>query len=184
MMKQEFYLIGLLVILIAFAATVAADQLPSEMSSTANNENIVFGSSATNTIDKKSPLNSYESPYGHMVHMNLSGTEIHHYCKIGESSNIFATCLLFDDDSSDANLIGIEFAISKNAYLALPEEEKPYWHSHDKETITQANLSFPELTQDEAKKMMEVIPETYGKGIFVWNPADRIPQSSLLPHNH
>lgn len=183
MMKQEFYLIGLLVILIGFAALGAADQLPSEMISTGNNENIVFGSSATNTIDKKSPLDSYKSPYGHMVHMNLSGTEIHHYCKIGESSNIFATCLLFDGDSSDANFIGIEFAISKNAYLSLPEEEKPYWHSHDKETITKSNLSFPELTQDETIKMMEVIPETYGWHLIVGNPADKIP-SSLLPHNH
>jgi hypothetical protein len=154
--------------------------------STANNENIVFGSSATNTLDKKSPLDSYESPYGHIVHMagNLSGTEIHHYCKIGEINNISATCLLFDDDSPTANLIGIELAISKNAYLALSEEEKPSWHDHDKETITQANLSFPELPQDEAKKMMKVITYSYGKQINVWNPADRVPPSSLLPQNH
>jgi hypothetical protein len=156
------------------------------INSTVNNENIVFNSSATNTLDKKSPLDSYESPYGHIVHMagNLSGTEIHHYCKIGEINNISATCLLFDDDSLDANFIGIEFAISKRAYLVLPEEEKPSWHDHDKETITQANLSFPELHQDEAKKMMKVITDTYGKQITVWNPADRVPPSSLLPQNH
>jgi hypothetical protein len=153
--------------------------------SKANNENIVFGSSATNTLDKKSPLDSYESPYGHIVHMggNLSRTEIHHYCKIGQINNISATCLLFDDDSPNANLIGLEFAISKSAYLALPEEEKPSWHDHVKETITQASLSFPELPQDEARKMMKVILDTYGKEINVWNPTDR-PPSSLLPQNH
>jgi hypothetical protein len=186
MMKREFYLIYLLVILTGFASLVAADQLPSEMVSTANNENVVSGSLATNALDKKSPLDSYESPYGHIVHMagNLSGTEIHHYCKIGESSNLSATCLLFDDDSPNAKLIGLEFAISKNAYLALPEEEKPNWHSHPKETITQANLSFPELSQDEAKKMMKIITDTYGRQITVWNPADRVPPSSLLPQNH
>jgi Protein of unknown function (DUF1264) len=185
MMKQEFYSIYLLVIIMGFAALVA-DQLLSEIASTANNENVAFGSLATDTIDKKSPLDSYESPYGHIVHMagNLSGTEIHHYCKIGESSNISATCLLFDDDSPNANLIGIELAISKNAYLALSEEEKPNWHSHPKEIITQTNLSFPELSQDEAEKMMKVITDTYGKQITVWNPADRVPPSSLLPQNH
>jgi hypothetical protein len=186
MMKQEFYLIYLLVILMGFAALVVADQLPSGMVSTSNNGNIVLGLSATNTIDKKSPLDSYESPYGHIVHMagNLSGTEIHHYCKIGESSNLSATCLLFDNDSPNANLIGIELAISKSTYLTLSEEEKPNWHSHPKEIITQTNLSFPELSQEEAKKMMKVITDTYGKQITVWNPANRVPPSSLLPQNH
>jgi hypothetical protein len=39
----------------------------------------------------------------------------------------------------------------------------------------------PQLPQDEAKKMMKVILDTYGMQINVWNPTDGIPPSSLLP---
>lgn len=39
-------------------------------------------------------------------------------------------CLIFDSDTPGARLIGIEYVIPEETFVALPDEEKKYWHSH------------------------------------------------------
>ncbi|KAJ9121999.1 hypothetical protein QFC24_004582 [Naganishia onofrii] len=39
-------------------------------------------------------------------------------------------CLIFDSDTPGARLIGIEYVVPEETFLALDDEEKRYWHSH------------------------------------------------------
>ena len=42
-------------------------------------------------------------------------------------------CLLYDSLEKNARLIGVEYMVSENLFLTLPEEEKKLWHSHEYE---------------------------------------------------
>jgi hypothetical protein len=42
-------------------------------------------------------------------------------------------CVIFDRNAPDARLIGIEYIITEERFLGLPEDEKRLWHSHDYE---------------------------------------------------
>jgi hypothetical protein len=54
--------------------------------------------------------------------------EAHHYCS--HLNEEVRQCILYDSDSPNARLIGVEYIISRRLFEALPEEEKKYWHSH------------------------------------------------------
>lgn len=38
------------------------------------------------------------------------------------------TGVIYDSDKADARLIGIEYVVNEEVFVALPEEEKKYWH--------------------------------------------------------
>ncbi|KAK0522275.1 hypothetical protein OC835_002696 [Tilletia horrida] len=70
-------------------------------------------------------------------------TSTYHYCAClppEKTSQGHATpahgmrqCLLYSDSSKDAKLIGVEFLLEEADFLALDEDEKKLWHSHQHE---------------------------------------------------
>ena len=56
----------------------------------------------------------------------------------------------------------------------LPEAEKKYWHYHKIE-VARAHATFPDLTQEEAAKILPAVHETYGKVIYFQKPEDKYP---------
>jgi Protein of unknown function (DUF1264) len=50
--------------------------------------------------------------------------EAHHYCKVVNQD--FMQCILFDGNTPQANLNGIEYIISEKLFNNLPSEEKRY----------------------------------------------------------
>ncbi len=62
--------------------------------------------------------------------------------------------------------IGFEYIITVEQYNELPEKEKKYWHYHKTE-FPRAEVRLPDLTKEEAEKLMPVLNETYGKVIYV-----------------
>ena len=60
--------------------------------------------------------------------------EAHHFCR--QVNEDFAQCALFDGNSEDANLNGIEYIISARVFDQLPVEERPYWHPHNGEILS------------------------------------------------
>lgn len=103
----------------------------------------------------------------HFYSGNLSGQYIaHHYCK--EVSLGFQQCLLTDHNDPDAKIIGTEFVISKELFEALPEEEKPLWHSHFYE-VKSGLFVAPDLTEEEEWRMLEKLITTYGKVVDVYH---------------
>jgi hypothetical protein len=82
--------------------------------------------------------------------------------------------LLFDSDDPSAHNIGTETIISPEIYSKLPEEEQLYWHHHQEE-IPLVDAKLPGLSEDEIKKIVAAIEDTYGKVIIFWNPGDPAP---------
>ncbi|KAJ1029641.1 hypothetical protein NDA13_002884 [Ustilago tritici] len=57
-----------------------------------------------------------------------------HYCSCNSSGDHFQ-CLIYESDEPDAKLIGVEYMVSEDVFLQLPEDEKKYWHSHVHEVM-------------------------------------------------
>lgn len=58
-----------------------------------------------------------------------------HYCSCSSAGDRFQ-CLIYDSNEPDARLIGVEYMISEEKFMQLPEEEKKYWHSHVHEVMS------------------------------------------------
>ena len=50
--------------------------------------------------------------------------ESHHYCD--QVNEDLAQCVLYDGNTDDARLHGVEYIISEKLYATLPDEEKPF----------------------------------------------------------
>jgi Protein of unknown function (DUF1264) len=103
--------------------------------------------------------------------------EAHHYCK--QVNEDFAQCSLFDGNTKDANLIGIEYIISETTFQTLPSKERKYWHPHNYEILS-GQLVGPGLPAAAEKQFMKEKMNSYGKTWHVWNTEDNgKPQDSL-----
>ncbi len=91
--------------------------------------------------------------------------EAHHYCT--QVNEDFMQCTIYDSNSKDAKLIGIEYIISPKLFATLPEEERLFWHSHPYE-IKSGQLTAPGLPESAEHELMEKLVGTYGKTIHTW----------------
>lgn len=92
--------------------------------------------------------------------------EAHHYCK--QVNEDFAQCVLFDGNTRDANLNGIEYIISERLFNTLPKGEKKYWHPHNYEILS-GQLVAPGIPAMAEKSLMKDKLNSYGKTWHVWN---------------
>jgi uncharacterized protein DUF1264 len=44
--------------------------------------------------------------------------------------------VLFDGNTKDANLIGIEYIVSERLFESLPADEQRFWHPHNCESLS------------------------------------------------
>lgn len=104
--------------------------------------------------------------------------EAHHYCH--QVNEDFAQCVLFDGNTKDANLNGVEYIISEKLFETLPAEEKKYWHPHNGEILS-GQLVAPGIPEAAERSFMEKQMNSYGKTWHFWNtggehaPRDRLP---------
>ena len=104
--------------------------------------------------------------------------EAHHYCR--QVNEEFAQCALYDANTADANLNGIEYIISERLFDALPEEEKQYWHPHNFEILSGALIA-PGLPDAAEEALMKGKINSYGKTWHTWSSrpfggtGDRLP---------
>eukprot|EP01133_Synstelium_polycarpum_P007718 gene7718-9039_t len=86
-------------------------------------------------------------------------------------------CLLYDGDSSDAKLIGVEYIISEALFNSLPVDERKYWHSHKYEVESGLlALNFKSMVPNALENrsempLMKKLVNTYGKSWQLW-PTD------------
>ena len=92
--------------------------------------------------------------------------EAHHYCH--QMNQDFAQCVLFDGNTKDANMNGVEYIISEKTFESLPEAEKKYWHPHDGEILS-GQLVAPGIPKVAEKSLMKSKMNSYGKTWHVWN---------------
>lgn len=128
-------------------------------------------------IQYKTPINQLEIYLDgfHFANGNMkSQTEAHHYCqKLNED---VTQCVMYDGNTKDAKITGVEYIISEKLFKTLPEEEKKLWHSHVYE-VKSGQLIAPGLPELAENELMEEIVSTYGKIFHTWhtNMGDELP---------
>ncbi len=143
------------------------------MMKTASTPSSTQTANTTTSNAASSPAQGFALHIDAKKHINeLPDAVVHHFCK--NLSKEVIQCLLFDGDDPNAHNIGTETIISPQMYAKLPEEEQLYWHHH-KEEIPLVDAKLPGLSEDEIKKVVAAIEDTYGKVIIFWNPGDAAP---------
>lgn len=104
--------------------------------------------------------------------------DVHHFCR--QVNQDFAQCALFDGDSKDANLNGIEYIISEKLFETLPKGEKQYWHPHNYEILS-GTLVAPGIPQVAEKELMQDKINSYGKTWHTWNTGTGTQSPDELP---
>ena len=74
-------------------------------------------------------------------------------------------------------LAQVEFIISKDQYMKLPQRERSNWHNHAVELTPERGMpSCVSLPQGvECGKLVETLQGTYGKVVTLWDPSDAVP---------
>ena len=76
-------------------------------------------------------------------------------------------CQLYDSNSPNATLIGVEYMITTHAYNQLPAREQPNWHYHKEEFApNRAHPKFPLLAEQQQNATLKKLEESYGKVIL------------------
>jgi hypothetical protein len=144
---------------------------------------------ATSSSAAAKPVDGYNLPQGHLNAVRHvfddPSLRIEHFCK--PNDKIMMVCQLYDSNSANATLIGIEYIITQQQYDSLPDREKPYWHAHREEfSPNRADPMMPELTPEQAQAEMAKMLPTWGKVIITWMPGDDMPsfppQVQLVDH--
>ena len=92
--------------------------------------------------------------------------EAHHYCSIVNED--VTQCIIFDGNTRQAKLMGVEYIVSRNTYQTLLPEEQALWHSHAYE-VTSGELISPGVPKAAEHAFMEKMASTYGKTWHTWN---------------
>jgi hypothetical protein len=100
--------------------------------------------------------------------------EAHHYCN--QVNEDFAQCVLFDGNTKQANMNGVEYIISEKLYQGLPADERKYWHPHNYEILS-GQLVGPGLPDAAEKAFMKKKLNSYGKTFHFWmtDSGDKLP---------
>lgn len=112
--------------------------------------------------------------------------EAHHYCR--QVNGDLLQCVIFDGNTADANLIGVEYIISERLYDGLPDGEKQNWHPHNFEILS-GQLVAPGLPTVAEKAMLKLLMNSYGKTWHTWHtgrpdgkgkPGDQLPMGDAM----
>ncbi|KAL9237861.1 hypothetical protein vseg_012359 [Gypsophila vaccaria] len=124
---------------------------------------------ATAAVQNFGPINKIHQHlcafhfYGHDMTRQV---EAHHFC--GHQNEEMRQCLIYDSPEPDARLIGLEYIISENLFMTLPDTEKRMWHSHEYE-VKSGVLFFPGLVPGAIQRQdLAKVAQTYGKTIHFW----------------
>ncbi len=136
----------------------------------------VLGAGAA-VLQTKAPLNAMDLYLdGFHFYADDMGRPVraHHYCT--HLTEDLHQCTIFDGNSDQARLIGIEYIISERLFTQLPEDEKRLWHSHHYET-TSGLLVMPGIPEAVETVAMRMLANTYGKTWHTW----QIDRGDTLP---
>lgn len=136
------------------------------------------GSAALQTDDPLDQMDVYLVGFHPMKEEPAHQLEAHHFCR--QVNEDFAQCVLFDGNTEDANLTGIEYIISEKLFESLPDEEKQYWHPHNYEILS-GQLVAPGLPDVAEKELMEGKMNSYGKTWHVWSTRTADREGDRLP---
>jgi len=128
-------------------------------------------------LQSKSPLkkiNAYLDGF-HFYNGNMNAQmEAHHY--VSQLNEDVYQAIIYDGNTEDAKIMGVEYIISAKLFSTLDAEEKKLWHSHHHE-VKSGTLVAPGIPDVAEHELMEKLVSTYGKTIHTWHTD----QERLLP---
>tara|TARA_R110000824_G_scaffold208405_8_gene394137 strand:- start:27657 stop:28436 length:780 start_codon:yes stop_codon:yes gene_type:complete len=136
------------------------------------------GASMMQTDAPPSRLNVYLVGFHPLKKEPLHQFEAHHFCD--QVNEDFLQCALYDGNTDDAKLNGIEYIISEKLFEQLPEEEKQYWHPHNGEILS-GQLVAPNLPVVAEHELMKSKVNSYGKTWHTWGTAHSEGNELSLP---
>ena len=100
--------------------------------------------------------------------------EAHHYCALLNEDVI--QCVIYDGNTKDAKLMGVEYIVSEKLFAGLAPAEKSLWHSHVHE-VKSGQLIAPGIPEAAEHALMAKLIHTYGKTWHTWHTDshDRLP---------
>jgi hypothetical protein len=120
-------------------------------------------------LQRKTPLekfNSYLDGF-HFYNGNMNAQmEAHHY--VSQLNEDVHQAIIFDGNTEDAKIMGVEYIISEKLFKTLDAEEKKLWHSHHYE-VKSGSLIAPGIPDAAEHELMEKLISTYGKTIHTWH---------------
>ncbi|RWR87192.1 oil body-associated protein 1B-like protein [Cinnamomum micranthum f. kanehirae] len=123
---------------------------------------------ATGAVQGFAPINQIHQ---HLCAFHFYATdmsrqvEAHHFCS--HQNEEMRQCLIYDSPESGAHLIGVEYIISENLFLTLPDNEKLLWHTHEYE-VKSGILFMPGVPGGVQRRDLEKVCKTYGKTFHFW----------------
>ncbi|XP_042501340.1 oil body-associated protein 1A-like [Macadamia integrifolia] len=123
---------------------------------------------AASAIQSFAPINKVHQhlcAFHFYSHDMTRQVEAHHFCSCQNEE--MRQCLIYDSPDSNARLIGVEYLITENLFLILPDAEKPLWHSHEYE-VTSGFLFLPGLPGSVQRQDLDKVCKTYGKTFHFW----------------
>ena len=91
-----------------------------------------------------------------------------HYC--AQLNEEFIQCVIYDGNTEDSKLVGVEYIVSERTFKSLPKDEKRLWHSHHYE-VKSGQLVAPGVPDVAEHALMEKLVTTYGKTWHMWDTA-------------
>lgn len=154
--------------LTACDSTVEPSLQPQGQEKTAKTQMLETGAAMLQANTPLDPMNIYLDGFHAAIDDPTHQMEAHHFCH--QVNEDFAQCVLFDGNTRQANLIGIEYIISETLFVSLPEPEKKYWHPHNFEILS-GQLIAPGIPEMAEQELMKGKMNSYGKTWHVWNSA-------------
>lgn len=168
-MKTIFqaYILGCLILFVSCGGenTESYVEAPGE-EKTAESKTLEVGA---NMLQDKAPINKinmYLDGFHFYSGMMEGQMEAHHY--VTQLNEDLHQAIIYDGNTEDAKIMGIEYIISERLFKELPEEEKMLWHSHHYE-VKSGTLIAPGIPDDVEYELMEKLVSTYGKTIHTWH---------------
>jgi hypothetical protein len=146
-------------------ATRDSGSQPAGAETTPKTDVLKAGAKALQRDSPLDPMDVYLVGFHPMKEDPQHQMEAHHFCR--QVNEDFAQCALFDGNSREANLNGIEYIISEKLFESLAEDEKQYWHPHNGEILS-GQLVAPGLPDVAEKELMRGKMNSYGKTWHVW----------------
>lgn len=162
----------------ACTSTIGPNTTPPGQSESTKTRVLEAGSVVLQTDAPLDPMSVYLVGFHPARHDPGHQMEAHHFCK--QVNEDFAQCVLFDGNSAEANLNGVEYIISERLFESLPDEEKQYWHPHNYEILS-GQLIAPGLPDLAEKELMESKINSYGKTWHFWRTGTGHSEGENLP---
>jgi hypothetical protein len=147
------------------SAAIRPEVRPEGRETTVKTDVLRAGAAALQTDSPLEGMNIYLVGFHPMKNDPSHQMTAHHFCR--QVNEDFAQCALFDGNTKDANLNGIEFIISEKLFGTLSREERKYWHPHNGEILS-GQLVAPGIPEVAEKELMRGKMNSYGKTWHVW----------------